>query len=170
MKHIAPVRRALKVSTFFNILGPMINPSTPKFQVLGVNNLENFNHYKNIYETLDVNYAIVNSQDGYDEISLTANAQVAKNHKDFVLAPADFEMEIIQPEKLFGGDSIKDAAKIFLSVLDGGGTKEQNNAVIANAALGLQVYYHEKTLMECVDIARESLESKSALTMLKVII
>jgi len=170
MKYIAPVRRALKVQTFFNILGPMINPSSPKYQILGVNNLENFNHYKNVYETLDVNYAIVNSMDGYDEISLTANTRVASKNKEFELTPADFGMEIIQPEKLFGGDSIEDAAKIFMSVLNGNGTKEQNNAVIANAALGLHVYYPEKSLIECVEIARESLESKSALNMLKAIL
>jgi len=170
MKHIAPVRRALKVPTFFNILGPMINPSTPKYQVLGVNNIENFNHYKNVYQTLDVNYAIVTSMDGYDEISLTANVKVATNQNDFVLAPADFGMEIIQPKKLFGGDSVEEAAKIFLSVLQGNGTTEQNNAVIANAALGLQIYYPHKTLIECVDMAKESLENKSALAKLKAIL
>ncbi len=170
MKHIAPVRRALKVQTFFNILGPMINPSSPKYQILGVNNAENFNHYKNVYETLDVNYAIVNSMDGYDEISLTADTHIASNHKDFALSPSDFGMEKIQPEKLFGGDSIEEAAKIFMNILEGSGTIEQNNAVLANAALGLHIYYPEKTLMDCVEMARESLESKSALTKLKAII
>ena len=169
MKHIAPVRRALKVHTFFNILGPMINPASPKYQILGVNNLENFNYYKKVYETLDVNYAIINSMDGYDEISLTADTRITSKHKDFMLAPGDFGMEIIQPEKLFGGESIQDAAKIFMSVLEGNGTTEQNNAVIANAALGLHIYYPEKTLLDCVEIARKSLESKSALTKLKTI-
>lgn len=170
MKYIAPVRRALKVQTFFNILGPMINPSSPKFQVLGVNNLENFNHYKNVYETLDVNYAIVNSTDGYDEISLTADTHVASNHKDFLLTASDFGMEKIQPEKLFGGETIEEAAKIFRNILEGNGTWEQNNAVLANSALGLHIYYPEKTLMDCVEMARESLESKSALFKLKAII
>lgn len=170
MKHIAPVRRALKVQTFFNILGPMINPSSPKYQILGVNNEENFNHYKNVYETLDVNYAIVNSIDGYDEISLTANTHVASNDKDFMLTPSDFGMDKIQPEKLYGGDSIEDAAKIFMDILEGNGTIEQNNAVLANAALGLQIYFPEKTLMDCVGMAKESLESKSALAKLKAIV
>ncbi len=72
MKLIAPVRKMLKVQTFFNILGTMTNPSFPKYQVLGVNNEENFNHYKNVYETLNVNYTVINSKDGYDEVSLTA--------------------------------------------------------------------------------------------------
>jgi anthranilate phosphoribosyltransferase len=170
MKYIAPVRRALKVQTFFNILGPMINPSSPKHQILGVNNEENFNHYKSVYETLDVNYAIVNSMDGYDEISLTANTRIASKNKDFALSPNDFGMEKIQPEKLFGGDSMEDAAKIFMDILKGKGTTEQNNAVIANSALGLHIYYPEKTLIECVEMAKESLESKSALAKLQAII
>jgi anthranilate phosphoribosyltransferase len=167
MKHIAPVRRALKVQTFFNILGPMINPSSPKYQVLGVNNPENFIHYKNVYETLDVNYAIVNSIDGYDEISLTSETRIATNHKEYVISPSDFSMKNIQPEKIFGGNTVEEAAKIFTNILEGKGTVEQNNVVIANAALGLKVYFPEKSLMECVEMARESLESRKALEKLR---
>lgn len=163
MKHIAPVRRALKVQTFFNILGPMINPSSPKYQLLGVNNTENFNHYKNIYETLAVNYAVVNSLDGYDEISLTSETHIASNHKEYRLSPADFGMKNIQPDKLFGGNTVEEAAKIFINILEGKGTIEQNNVVIANAALGLNVFYPEKELLECVEIAAESLKSGKAM-------
>jgi len=133
MKHIAPVRRALKVQTFFNILGPMINPSSPKYQVLGVNNQENFNHYKNVYKTLNVNYAIVNSHDGYDEISLTSETRIATNHKEFVLSPSDFGMKIIQPEKLFGGDTVEEAAKIFVDILEGKGTDPSGRPRLINA-------------------------------------
>jgi len=167
MKHIAPVRRALKVQTFFNILGPMINPSSPKYQVLGVNNLENFNHYKNVYETLKVNYAIVNSLDGYDEISLTAETRIATKHKEYLLSPLDFGMKTIQPEKLYGGNKVEEAAKIFTDILEGNGTEEQNNAVIANAAIGLNVYFAEKDLPECIGIAAESLKSGKAMEKLK---
>ena len=163
MKHIAPVRRALKVQTFFNILGPMVNPASPKYQVLGVNNLENFNLYKNVYETLNVNYAIVNSLDGYDEISLTAETRIATNQKEYVLSPSDFGMKNIQPEKLHGGNTVEEAAKIFIDILEGKGTIEQNNVVIANAALGLNVFYPDKELLECVEIAAESLNSRKAL-------
>jgi anthranilate phosphoribosyltransferase len=167
MKHIAPVRRALKVQTFFNILGPMINPAKPKFQVLGVNNRENFNHYKNIYETLDVNYMVINSTDGYDEVSLTAATQVATNHHETLLLPADFGMTTIDPEKIFGGNSVDEAARIFMNILDGSGTTEQNNVVTANAALGLQLVFPEKNLKECVEMARESIESGKALEKLR---
>ena len=170
MKYIAPVRRALKFPTFFNILGPMTNPSSPKYQVLGVNNSEVFNQYKNVYSKLDVRFAIINSIDGYDEVSLTANTHFANNNKELNLSPADFGFKKIQPEKLFGGDSVKDAAKIFIDILEGNGTPEQNNVVLANAALGLNLFYPKKDLLECVEIAKESLESKSALEKLKMII
>lgn len=170
MKHIAPVRKALKVPTFFNILGPMINPSSPKFQLLGVNNSENFNHYKNVYNTLDINFAIVNSLDGYDEISLTDDSKVALNKKEIIVSPADFGMQKIQAEKLYGGNTIEEAAKIFTSILEGKGTPEQNNVVLANAALALQVVFPENSLTDCVERAKESLESKKALQKLKAII
>jgi anthranilate phosphoribosyltransferase len=169
MKHIAPVRRALKVPTFFNILGPMINPSSPKYQLIGVNNNENFNHYKNVYKTLDLNFAIVNSLDGYDEVSLTDDTIIVSNIKELNLSPSDFGMNKVGPEKLFGGNTIEEAAKIFIAILEGNGTREQNNVVVANAALGLNVVYPEKELLECVAMAHESLESGKALEKLKVI-
>lgn len=169
MKHIAPVRKALKVPTFFNILGPMINPSEPKYQLLGVNNAENFSHYKNVYETLPVKYAIVNSIDGYDEVSLTADTHFTTKGVDKRLAPTDFGMPQNQPEKLYGGDSVKDAAQIFITILKGKGTNEQNNAVLANAALALNLVYANKSLADCVEMAKESLESGKALNKLKAI-
>ncbi|MCY1718923.1 anthranilate phosphoribosyltransferase [Prolixibacteraceae bacterium Z1-6] len=169
MKHIAPVRRALKVPTFFNILGPMINPSSPKYQLLGVNNNENFDHYKNVYKTLNINFAIVNSVDGYDEISLTADTHFASKQKETNISPADFGMEKINPEKLYGGDSVEDAAKIFIDILEGKGTPEQNNVVLANAAVALNVVYPEKDLLQCVEMAKESLKSGKALNKLKTV-
>ncbi len=167
MKFIAPVRQALKFPTFFNILGPMTNPSSPKFQLLGVSNNEVFNQYKNVYDKLDVNFAIINSVDGYDEVSLTADTKFANSNKEINLSPADFGFDKIKSEKLFGGNSVKDAAKIFIEILEGKGTPEQNNVVLANAALGLNIFYAEKSLLECVEIAKESLESRNALEKLK---
>ena len=169
MKHIAPVRRALKVATFFNILGPMINPSSPKYQLLGVNNNENFEHYKNVYKTLDVNFVIVNSHDGYDEVSLTADTRFANNKKEGNISPEAFGFDKITPEKLFGGNSVEEAAKIFLNILEGKGTNEQTNVVVANAALGLNVVFPEKELKECVALAIESLKSGNALVKLKAV-
>jgi len=169
MKHIAPVRRALKVQTFFNILGPMINPSSPGYQLLGVNNDIVFNHYKSVYETLDMKYMIINSTDGYDEVSLTADTHYATNEKEGYFSPADFDFLKIDPESIFGGNSIEEATGIFLDILNGNGTNEQECVVIANASLGIQLYYPGKKLSECLDIATESLRSGRALEKLKAV-
>lgn len=169
MKHIAPVRRALKVPTFFNILGPMINPASPGYQLLGVNNNENFDYYKRVYNTLDVNFAIIHSEDGYDEVSLTGNVRWAKKNEEGKLAPEDFGFEKVAPEKLYGGDSVEEAAKIFVDILSGKGTTEQNRVVMANAAMGLNLVFPEKSLEACVEMAGESLFSGNALKKLNAV-
>lgn len=167
MKHIAPVRRALKLPTFFNILGPMMNPASPKYQLLGVNNNENFAHYTTIYDTLDINFAIVNSLDGYDEISLTSDTRVGLNGKETILSPDSFGMKALQSEDLFGGQSVAEAAKIFLNVLENNATDAQKAVVLANAGLALHVIYPQKNLLDCIAMARESLENGNALKCLK---
>jgi anthranilate phosphoribosyltransferase len=169
MKHIAPVRRALKVQTFFNILGPMINPSSPGYQVLGVNNQEVFKHYKAVYETLDMKYIIINSIDGYDEVSLTADTHFAANGGEGYYSPVNFNFKEIDPHSIYGGDSMEEAARIFLDILKGRGSRGQNSVAIANASLGLNLYYPEKELTECVEIASESLYSGNALEKLKAV-
>ena len=169
MKYIAPVRRALKVQTFFNILGPMVNPSFPKYQVLGVNNRENFNHYKNVYKSLDVNFTVINSLDGYDEVSLTDDTCFYGNKNEGIFSPASFGFETIQPESLYGGDTIKQAARIFTDVLEGKGTTAQNHVVIANSAVGLNLFFPGKSLLECVQMAEDSLKSRKALQKLKAV-
>src|SRR5690554_5045053 len=143
MKLIAPVRKMLKVQTFFNILGPMTNPSFPKYQVLGVNNEENFNHYKNVYETLNVNYTVINSKDGYDEVSLTAPTRFARNEQEGYFTAKDFGFSPIKPKSIHGGNSVEEAARIFMDILKGKGSKEQNNVVAANAAIGINLVYPE---------------------------
>jgi len=167
MKHIAPVRRALKVQTFFNILGPMINPSSPKYQVLGVNNEEVFGHYRSVYETLDLQYIIINSTDGYDEVSLTSDTHYAANRGEGYFTPANFNLSKIDPANIYGGDTMEEAARIFLNILKGKGTQEQNNVVIANAALGLNLINPVKDLPECVEMAKESLISGKAFSKIK---
>lgn len=169
MKHIAPVRKALKFPTFFNILGPMINPATPKYQLLGVNNMQTFEHYKAVYQTLDTHFAIVHSLDGYDEISLTDQTRIAFRNEEKSLSPDDFGVQAITPEKLFGGGTVADAAGIFLSVLKGEGSREQNDAVLANAAVAINLVYPQKQLNECLEMAKESLFGGTALAKLKAI-
>ncbi len=137
MKNVAPVRKKLGVKTFFNMLGPMVNPSSPDRQLVGVFDLELARLYHYLYEGLNKHYCILHSLDGYDEVSLTGEAKVYRNGEEGVLRPADFGMQKVAPEDLFGGDSVEEAGEIFISILQGKGTEAQNNAVIANSALAL---------------------------------
>lgn len=163
MKSVGPVRRALKVKTLFNMMGPIINPSFPKNQLVGVYDLEVMDLYHEVFKESGQNYLIVNSLDGYDEISLTGDARFVSNLTEDNLSPEDFGFKAISQIELYGGETVEAAATIFKRVLEGSGTQAQQNVVIANTALGIQCVYPEKTLLDCVAEARESLESKRAL-------
>lgn len=163
MKSVGPVRKALKVKTLFNMMGPIINPSLPKNQMVGVYDLDVMDLYHEVFRESGQNYLIIHSLDGYDEISLTGDARFVSNLTEDNLAPADFGLTKVSPEELYGGETVADAAKIFKSVLERTGTLAQQNVVIANTALGIQCVYPEKSLADCVAEARESLESKKAL-------
>lgn len=167
MKYIAPARKALKVKTFFNILGPMTNPASPACQVLGVYNREVFDLYRDVYRTSDIRYTIINSVDGYDEVSLTDTIRFASGGQEGELKPEDFGFTRINPEELFGGKTVKEAAGKFTAILSGKGSIAQNQVASANAALAIQCLEPEKQLDECLAIASESLESGKALQSLK---
>lgn len=169
MKNVAPVRKALKVKTFFNMMGPLINPSRPKKQLVGVFNLEIARLYSYVMQDSGMKYSIIFSLDGYDEISLTSGTKVITNDSDKVYQPADLGFATYKPEDLFGGDTVEEAVKIFSSILEGKGTKAQNDVLIANAAFGLNCYFG-KTIEECIAMAKESLESGKALGVLKKLI
>jgi anthranilate phosphoribosyltransferase len=163
MKSVGSVRKALKVKTLFNMMGPIINPSFPKNQLVGVYNLEVMDLYQQVFEQSGQNYVIVHSLDGYDEISLTGDARFVSNRTEDNLTPADFGFESVSQDELFGGETVEDAAKIFKSVLDGNAMKSQMNVVIANTAIGIQCLFPERSLSDCVAEASESLKSKKAL-------
>jgi anthranilate phosphoribosyltransferase len=163
MKSVGSVRKALKVKTLFNMMGPIINPSFPKNQLVGVYDLDVMDLYHQVFQDSGQNFIIVNSLDGYDEISLTGDARFVSNLTEDNLSPADFGMAQVAPEELFGGETVEAAARIFKSVLEGTATQSQQNVVIANAALGIHCIYPEKSLTECVAEASESLKSKKAL-------
>lgn len=167
MKSVAPVRRALKVKTLFNMMGPIINPSFPKNQLVGVYDLEVMDLYQQVFQESGQNYLIVHSLDGYDEISLTGEARYVSNLTEDSLSPADFGFRQLKQEELYGGDTVAEAAKIFKSVLEGTGTQAQQNVVIANAALGIRCVYPERSLTGCVAEASESLKSEKALAAFK---
>ncbi|MGD9931861.1 MAG: anthranilate phosphoribosyltransferase [Mangrovibacterium sp.] len=167
MKNVGPVRRALKVRTIFNMMGPIINPSFPKNQLVGVSDLEIMDLYHQVFQESGQNFLIVHSLDGYDEISLTGDARYVSNDTEDNLSPADFGFKTVKPEELSGGNSVEDAAKIFKNILEISGTEAQENVVIANAALGIKCMFPQKTLADCVAEASESLKSKKALAAFK---
>ncbi len=164
MKFVAPIRRALQFPTVFNLLGPLVNPAHPKAQLLGVANLDQMRLYAQVYQRLGIDYGIINSIDGYDEISLTGDFKVATNQYERIFRPADLGMQPARPEELQAGATEEEAAAIFDSVLNNTCLPAQKNIVVANAAFGIQVMEHgQKFIDECVAIARESIDSGAAL-------
>lgn len=170
MKYVMPVRKTLKLKTFFNMLGPMVNPTKPTHQMVGVFDTEALELYANVYNDLNMPYAIVYSHDGYDEISLTSEFNFYSNNKVQILAPSDLGLDKLKQEDLFGGNTVEEAAKIFNNILNGTGTTAQNNVVIANAGMALYVYFQTKSIEECIGMARESLTSGAALNVIKNLI
>jgi anthranilate phosphoribosyltransferase len=163
MKGVGSVRKAMKVKTLFNMMGPIINPSFPKNQLVGVYDLDVMDLYHQVFIESEQNFIIVNSLDGYDEISLTGEARYVSNQTEDSLSPSDFGFAPVSPEELYGGETVESAARIFKSVLECAGTPAQQSVVIANTALGIHCVYPEKALADCVAEASESLESKRAL-------
>ena len=161
MKNVAPIRRELGVKTFFNMLGPMVNPSFPKNQMVGVFNLELQRLYGYLYQQTDKNYSIVHALDGYDEISLTGKTKVISNHSETMFTPEDLGVKQITQASIYGGDSVEDAAKIFISVISGNGTEAQNNVVCANAGLAIATS-KQISHQDGFQLAKESLLSGKA--------
>jgi anthranilate phosphoribosyltransferase len=137
MKNVAPIRRALGVKTFFNMLGPMVNPAFPKNQMVGVFNLELLRLYGYLYQETDKNYAVVHALDGYDEISLTGKTKVISNNAETLIDPSDLGVPQIEQSAIFGGHTVKQAADLFMEIISGKGTEAQNNVVCANAGLAI---------------------------------
>ncbi len=170
MKNVGPVRKELALKTFFNILGPMVNPTFPPNQLMGVFSLETARLYHYIYQQTDRNYKIIYALDGYDEVSLTGSFKVISNSGEHLLEPEDLEMDYVRAEDIFGGNSVEEAAEIFEDILEGRGTDAQNNVVLANAALGLQTIHPAMSIKEAVEKARESLLGGRAKSVFKKLI
>ena len=157
MKAVGPTRKALALKTFFNMLGPLVNPSSPKNQMLGTFNLEIARLYHYILQDEDVNYGIIHGLDGYDEISLTSGFKLFTKNGEQIINPEDLGQKKIQQSALFGGNSVADAAKIFKSILEGNGTKAQNSVVLTNAAFALKIVDETKSFENAFSEAKESL-------------
>ena len=161
MKNVAPIRRELGVKTFFNMLGPMVNPAFPKNQMVGVFNLELQRLYGYLYQNTDKNYSIVHALDGYDEISLTGKTKIITNSSEVMLEPSDLGLKQIQQSDIFGGDSVESSANIFKNIISGQGTEAQNNVVCANAGLAIATV-NNISHNDGFELAKQSLESGRA--------
>lgn len=161
MKIIAPIRQGLGVKTFFNMLGPMVNPSAPKNQMVGVFNLELLRLYAYLYQDSDKNYSIVHDLGGYDEISLTNTVKIVSNKSEVLFSAKDLGLKNNTQEAIFGGNTIAEASKIFKKIIEGQGSKAQNNVVCANAGLAIATA-KKLTHIEGYELAKEALFSGKA--------
>jgi len=163
MKTVAPIRRELGVKTFFNMLGPLVNPAKPENQLVGVFNLELARVYAYLYQKSATKYTIVNALEGYDEVSLTCDFKTFSAEGEKINSVEALGFEKLHPSEITGGDTVSASAAIFSSVLNGDGTNAQNNVVLSNAALAIRTINPEKTFADCFYEAEEALLSKKAL-------
>jgi anthranilate phosphoribosyltransferase len=162
MKNVGPIRKELGVKTFFNMLGPMVNPSFPQNQLVGVFNLEMARMYGYLYQNTDRNFTILHSLDGYDEISLTCPTKFISNTREGVLNPTDFGVRQLLQSEIGGGKTIEESAQMFTNIISGKGTEAQNNVVCANAAMAIATVT-KCTPLEGFELAKESLLSGKGL-------
>lgn len=162
LKSVGPIRRELGVKTFFNMLGPLVNPAQPGFQLVGVFNLKVARLYQYLLADKHVKECIVHCLGGYDEISLTKEAKIIQSGQEKILRPNDFGTSSLMPSDIYGGETIAEAANIFVNVLQDKDTLSRKNVVSSNAALALQLYHPEYSLSDCREMATESIESGAA--------
>lgn len=170
LKNLAPIRKELGVKTFFNILGPMVNPAKPKNQLVGVFSLELLRLYGYIYQKTDKNFVIIHSLDGFDEISLTADVKAFSNQWEKIITPGYFGFDYTTLTDLSGGNSIEEAAKIMINILENKGTKAQKNVILANSAMAIQCAKPHVSVADAIQMASQSLESGVAYQKFKQLI
>lgn len=170
MKTVAPIRRELGVKTFFNMLGPMVNPARPKNQLVGVYNLELARMYAYLYQRSDKKYTILNAIDGYDEVSLTCDFKTFSAEGEKLYTPESLGFALLNPDEIKGGSTIADSAAIFTNVLNGEGTQPQNNVVLVNAALAIKTIKPLSSFGDCFYEAEASLMQKKALGSFKALL
>lgn len=168
MKNVGSIRKELGVKTFFNILGPMVNPSFPKNQLVGVFSLELARMYSYVYQNTETNFCILHGLDGFDEISLTDETKIISKSSESIIKPENFNLNKINLEEIKGGETIEKSAKLFYNVISGNGTKSQNNVVSANAAMAISTV-ENCSILEAFEKAKYSLESGKALEKMKVL-
>ncbi len=162
MKNVVPVRKALKIKTFFNMLGPMVNPVFPTKQLIGVYSLELARLYNYLYQNSSINYIIIFSLDGYDEVSLTSDFKYILNGMERIASPEEMNYSKVMKSELAGGRNVAESADIFIRILKGEGTPTQQNVITINTQMALKCFYPSKSFEECREIASESLLSGEA--------
>jgi anthranilate phosphoribosyltransferase len=168
MKNVGPIRRELGVKTFFNMLGPMVNPAFPKNQLVGVFNLELARMYGYLYQKGAKNYTILYAMDGYDEATLTGEVKIISRNSERVVSPEYFGFKPIEEASIYGGDTVKASADIFTSILNGNGSEAQNRVVCANAALAIQTV-EKLSIQKSLEKAEDALYSGKALKALNIL-
>lgn len=167
MKNVAPVRRSLRIKTFFNMLGPMVNPAFPNNQLVGVFSLDVARLYNYLYQESEKQYCIIHSLDGYDEISLTGGFKALTRETERTFMPTDLGFQKVTPSEIYGGSTVEQAAAVFMKILEGKGNQAQQDVVVANAAFALFCMDESKGLDSCLERAEHSLKSGSALNTFK---
>lgn len=170
MKTVAPIRKELAVKTFFNMLGPLVNPAEPVYQMVGVFSLELARLYAYMYQKSSKQYTIVHALEGYDEVSLTCDFKTFSNEGEQIHSIAGLGFEKINPLSITGGETVEESARIFTNVLNGDGTREQNNVVLCNAAIAIRTIHPERSFADCYYEAEESLTAKKALHSFKKLV
>jgi|SRR5690554_791354 len=167
MKEVAPIRKQLIIRTFFNIAGPLVNPATPTAQAIGVYNLEVARIYKYVLENAKKRFIIMHSLDGYDEISLTGPVKIIANDFERQMTAEDFGLQQTKAANISGGTTVENAITICLNILQNKATQSQKDVVIANAAMGIKSIRQKLSIEDCIAMARESLESGNAYSVMK---
>jgi anthranilate phosphoribosyltransferase len=170
LKTVGPIRKNLGMRTFFNMLGPMVNPASPEFQLVGVYNLEMARIYNYLLQQTGKAFTIIHGLDGYDEISLTNDTKVITNKGESIMTPEQLGKRMVMQQDIHGGNTVEEAAKIFTTILKGEGTWAQNAVVLANAAMALHCTGNYKNYNDAYEAAVESLESGKANNALKKLI
>jgi anthranilate phosphoribosyltransferase len=170
LKAVGPIRKNLGIRTFFNMLGPMVNPAFPKYQLVGVYNLEMARIYNYLLQQTSGSFTIIHSLDGYDEISLTSDTKVITNTGERIITPEQLGKRSVDPADIYGGNTVEEAAGIFTRILKGDGTWAQNAVVLANSAMALYCTGLFKNYEDAYDASVKSLESGLALNALKKLI
>jgi anthranilate phosphoribosyltransferase len=170
MKTVAPIRRELGVKTFFNMLGPLVNPARPQNQMVGVFNLELARVYAYLYQKSGIKYTILNALDGYDEISLTCDFKTFSAEGEKINSIENLGFDKLNEDQITGGHTVSDSADIFMKVLNDDATTAQISVVLSNAAMAIKTIHPQKSFSDCYYEAEAALTSKKALGSFKTLI